>query len=898
MRRSVALSALAALLGAVALIALRSPSPRQLHEGELVHPEGGHCLDLWSNSWCAGQLAAGKCVENSVMTKCLGTCGACCIDTAPNCELIHSTGQCYKHSSACMKTCGLCETPAKLECTFEEDRLADWNEGICFYGKDYSPLGKDFVRLGHFNDKLWTGPRRSSEGKVFAHFDSELSSEGDCVYFTTPWGVVAEGTALVIDYNLFGRDYPTSMGTMKVDILLDRTDVGFQEVWTTSATKAVCKDGYMTTFIEVGELVDDPTLPMKLRFHVRMGHDKLSDMGLDNVRVVTKVCGDGMRVYEECDDGNTKGGDGCSADCGIEEGYRCYPTGTGKDKCEKLKCGDGVVSAGEACDDGNSKDGDGCSKTCEVESDFFCITNPVPCLDPCIPEIGQDVLYPGPSSCVPVYEKKPFISPKMCSTANPTSEFWGMLPAATTIASSGCAMAPPSPSLFHSEPVVTGMLMVYQGDTAKAVCPGSQNAKLAQVACYEMGFATGTITGEMPWLDTGCETAGRDSWDNGFICGADDKMVGGCSPCPATCAKAITVSCEYIGVCGDGFRRHSFEQCDDGNTEDGDGCSSSCMIEPGWLCDGGSWNSKDTCFFPVCGDMMREGPEGCDDGNLEAGDGCDPTCKVEPGYWCDVSPPEKPDICYPKGIIRLQEYTTKEEKWPLVVTGKLQVMGDGWGSVCAHGFDQKDGMKACNTVGMQRESIPFYLQPPFPESVTVPKYDMRAGSPECPCVNKEATLSKFKYPENPKAKECPFEFGATSREECVPWVLSQVEGVPDPTVDPIYGSYCAAWDVVATGSCYDAKKKEPKADAPDWCLDSWCYVDPNNCGGEFAASVTPTMFFPGEELAYSYATCVDPVPAVQFEGGCCKKGNPSEGLFFETSAPCDEAVILTCGSHP
>merc|ERR1719231_2067495 len=130
-------------------------------------------------------------------------------------------------------------------------------------------------------------------------------------------------------------------------------------------------------------------------------------------------------------------------------------------------------------------------------------------------------------------------------------------------------------------------------------------------------------------------------------------MVGGCSPCPATCAKAITVSCEYIGVCGDGFRRHSFEQCDDGNTEDGDGCSSSCMVEPGWLCDGGSWNSKDTCFFPVCGDMMREGPEGCDDGNLEAGDGSDR----------------------------------------------------------AHGFDQKDGMKACNTVGMQRESIPFYLQP-------------------------------------------------------------------------------------------------------------------------------------------------------------------------------------------
>jgi cysteine-rich repeat protein len=916
MRRSLAL-ALAALL-AVALIALRStPAQRRLHEGELVHPTGAHCLDLWSNAWCSAQRDAGKCVENTVMTKCLGTCGACCIDTAPNCAVVHETGQCFAQSTVCMKTCGVCGVPAKLDCSFEEDRLADWSEGICFYGKDYSPVGKDFVTLEHFNDKLWTGPRESSEGKIFAHFDSELSSEGDCVYFTSPWGVVAEGTALVFDYNLYGRDYPTSMGTMKVDILLDNTDVAFQEVWETKATTAVCKDKWTTDFITVGDLVEDPDLPMRLRFHVRMGHDKLSDMGLDNVRVVSRVCGDGMRVFEECDDANTKGGDGCSAECTIEEGYRCYPdpTAPGKDKCEKLKCGDGVVSAGEECDDGNDKNDDGCSKTCTVETGFFCITEPVKCLDPCIPEEGQDILYPGPSSCVPVYEKKPFIHPKKCTMANPTSEFWGMLPPATTVGSSECTVVTPAPGLVHDEhkePWVNGLLMIYQGDTAKAVCPSmAHNDKLAQVACYEMGFARGTVTGDAIWEDVGCETAGRDSWDNGFICGEGDAKVGGCSPCPATCSKAISVTCEYIGVCGDGFRRHSFEECDDGNTEDGDGCSSSCKIEPGYLCDGGSWNTADTCIFPVCGDMKREGPEDCDDGNLDAGDGCSPTCDTERGYWCDVSPPGKPDLCYERGDIRLQEYTVVQEKWPLVVTGKLQVMGDGWGSVCAQGFDQKDGMKACEAIGMKMEQIPFYLQPKFPDAVPVPKYDMRGGTPECPCVNEMAKLSPYRYPPNSKAKDCPFLFGATSREECVPWLLSQVEGVEDEDEDPIYGSYCAAWDEVATGTCYDAKKKELKKDAPSWCLDSWCYVDPNNCEGPAKAGVTPTMFFPGTDLHYNYNTCVDPVPEVMFEGGCCKKGNPKKGLFFEcpddddedydpvsTCATCDEAVVLTCGSHP
>jgi len=229
------------------------------------------------------------------------------------------------------------------------------------------------------------------------------------------------------------------------------------------------------------------------------------------------------------------------------------------------------------------------------------------------------------------------------------------------------------------------------------------------------------------------------------------------------------------------------------------------------------------------------------------------------------------------------------------------------------------------------ESIPFYLQPKFPDMVPVPKYDMRGGTPECPCVDQRKLLSPFRYPPNQKAKDCPFLFGATSREECVPWLLSQVEGVEDPEEDPIYGSYCAAWDTVATGTCYDAKKGEPKKDAPAWCLDSWCYVDLNNCKGVSDAPGTPSMFFPGTEgLAYSYATCVDPVPKIQFEGGCCKKGSPEEGLFFECPkedddeedgklrrlkgheepddkdgvamlskcATCDEAVVLTCGSHP
>ncbi len=67
------------------------------------------------------------------------------------------------------------------------------------------------------------------------------------------------------------------------------------------------------------------------------------------------LCGNGvLEATEECDDGNVLNGDGCSAQCKIEE-----PT---------LFCGDGVVTLPEQCDDGNNLDGDGCSAVCKFEN--------------------------------------------------------------------------------------------------------------------------------------------------------------------------------------------------------------------------------------------------------------------------------------------------------------------------------------------------------------------------------------------------------------------------------------------------------------------------------------------------------------------------------------------------
>jgi MYXO-CTERM domain-containing protein len=47
----------------------------------------------------------------------------------------------------------------------------------------------------------------------------------------------------------------------------------------------------------------------------------------------------------------------------------------------------------------------------------------------------------------------------------------------------------------------------------------------------------------------------------------------------------------------------------------------------------GGWNIDDFCIVgraPTCGDTILRDPEQCDDGNTEPGDGCDATCVIEP----------------------------------------------------------------------------------------------------------------------------------------------------------------------------------------------------------------------------------------------------------------------------
>ncbi|HEX8437835.1 lamin tail domain-containing protein [Archangium sp.] len=110
----------------------------------------------------------------------------------------------------------------------------------------------------------------------------------------------------------------------------------------------------------------------------------------------------------------------------------------------------------------------------------------------------------------------------------------------------------------------------------------------------------------------------------------------------------LLTACPSPEVCGNG-QLEGQEQCDDGNTADGDNCSSSCTsttpaacgngsVETGEACDDGNTRNGDGCqndcsvtpaseeVLHECGNGVREIEEGCDDGNAVNGDGCESTC--------------------------------------------------------------------------------------------------------------------------------------------------------------------------------------------------------------------------------------------------------------------------------
>jgi len=109
--------------------------------------------------------------------------------------------------------------------------------------------------------------------------------------------------------------------------------------------------------------------------------------------------------------------------------------------------------------------------------------------------------------------------------------------------------------------------------------------------------------------------------------------------CTSECTWIEEEEIDYYSFCGNG-RRDYFETCDDG-LHDTHGCNKHCNgTHSDWLCWGGSETQKDICV-KTCNTVDQrdfvihyQREDICDDGNTENGDGCDRHCMVEPNYIC------------------------------------------------------------------------------------------------------------------------------------------------------------------------------------------------------------------------------------------------------------------------
>ncbi|MFO0596379.1 MAG: DUF4215 domain-containing protein [Myxococcaceae bacterium] len=347
------------------------------------------------------------------------------------------------------------------------------------------------------------------------------------------------------------------------------------------------------------------------------------------------ACGDGKinRAFtppgatspEACDDGNATDGDGCSAHCQIEtcgdgatntaNGEQCddgnrVDTDGCRNNCQLPRCGDGLTSATEACDDGTN------TATC----DFDCS----------VPACGDGKVNRA-------FTPNGATSPEECDDGN-------------TTAGDGCS------TLCHIETCGDALTQAANGeqcdDGNRVDTDGCRNS--CQLPRCGDGVASASET---------CDTGGNSATCN-LDCSTPACGDGKLNPQFTPAGGSATEQCDDGNTapgdgcsalcqrenCGDGVTdAASGEQCDDGNRVDSDACRNNCQLpacgdgvkSASETCDtnGNSQTCNADCTTPSCGDgkvnpqfipPTAPGPEQCDDGNTSNGDACSKLCQLEP----------------------------------------------------------------------------------------------------------------------------------------------------------------------------------------------------------------------------------------------------------------------------
>lgn len=359
--------------------------------------------------------------------------------------------------------------------------------------------------------------------------------------------------------------------------------------------------------------------------------DSISALSPSECRYV--FCGDGKTdTGETCDDGNTTGGDGCSASCQVEPGWACdlgpelvvngdfeatppsFTSVLPEDPAPLSMVGVCPAAAGSSARDGYHLVTDSPYATCSCHGGAGrCLS-----VNGGGGAVWRQSVPVAPSSRYLVrlqYALKEENAPQL----NPTLELVadGTTQVSTATRDTWPATWHPMTALIQTGPSQATALLELVNPNASSggndLALDSISVRRAVSACVPVPCGNGVVDpGE------GCDDANTAQGDGCSLCQVEAGW--SCVQSPSHCSP----------LCGNA-RLDTGEACDDGNRVDGDGCSAACTVEPYFTCVG----MPSACSGPAgCGDGLRLAPEACDDGNAVSGDGCSAGCTVEQGYAC------------------------------------------------------------------------------------------------------------------------------------------------------------------------------------------------------------------------------------------------------------------------
>lgn len=353
---------------------------------------------------------------------------------------------------------------------------------------------------------------------------------------------------------------------------------------------------------------------------------------------IEQTCGNGIKEgTEECDDGNKVETDTCSSDCKIVIHYECSPTGAG---CVETSGGSFTTSNCDnqcstyTCDSSINllNNGGFENPAVNTSANWDIFSSGTSLLEWLVDWVNGSTDETRPTTANLELHKG--VNSWMSSEGNQYAELdadWdgpaGSLtgePASVSINQNATTTVgarynlsfdfSPRPDTDQTENILRVFVDDTQKDEITANGVGSTNTGWTS---HSYDFTAANTTTNIKFGDYGTPDSLGTFIDN------------------------VKLTC-IVPVCGNQITELG-EQCDDGNDVNTDACSNSCQNVTHYSCGGptagciidpqGQYttdNCDDSCPIPqACGNGILEETEGCDDGNTDNGDGCSSICQLE-----------------------------------------------------------------------------------------------------------------------------------------------------------------------------------------------------------------------------------------------------------------------------